>query len=345
VSHNIPVKSTLTKPALVNLFKDHIVAHRDAIISEYKAKPTQEKAATEAREELGRGHRVSRMPAKYDDEEVDFAVEPRRTDKDGFAIPAIPPNRRTPQFAPEDSFDEGESDSTTPVRPQLKSSIKKTTPITTFKETPAAPATPAEKKKAVRLNTPKFNAEDSFASSDDEQFMEPSKPRVPRKRSPPKESVSSTKAQKEPIAKETPLSISFDDEDDDDEDYLADSDEPDDEDDYDDDEDEPIDESEVNLLYRENALPIKKLPDHHMLTRAQKLADFKKQALVWKSKLKNVGWIFCSIYMIIAVFGLLFTTYARQQNGYCESTSTDQEGNRYTRTCKLYLLNSVFFIL
>ncbi|KAI8642165.1 Man1-Src1p-C-terminal domain-containing protein [Parasitella parasitica] len=324
-THNIPYFQGITRPDLIKLFKKNIEARRDEILSEYKAATLAEKQA-EITQELGRGHRASHKPTKFTDVSVNVPKRRRphtdeerissvKKDKDGYAIPAIPANRRktVPAFNPEDSFDEDDNyfiaASPHHVAPQIHAQkvATSTSKLTSEAKKPRVPAAPVRKSaRRTKLDPPKFNPEDSFASSDEEGYS--TTKREARPESPKNKSENG----KVTFGKET-----AEDEDNGDSDYQVDGDVSDDEDD----ELGQVDKEELVQLYKDQAIPVEKFvaPEYTISTRSQTMTTAKENVLLWKAKFRQIGCVLCGVYMFFALICLGITAYARQKNGYCQN--------------------------
>ncbi|KAL9552524.1 hypothetical protein MBANPS3_003737 [Mucor bainieri] len=346
-AHNIPYMNGITRPDLISLFKKNILARRDEILREYKrAEILGMEIDSRQEETLGRGRRASQKPDNfYQDqflpkrrqrrsEHEDTFETPAKKDKDGYAIPALPSNRKktTPAFNPEDSFDDEEGDHSTPSAPVSSFSVEHRKPrkaasngssssgrsmAEANKAVAAAAAAGAKTQKTTRrtkFDPPSFNPEDSFASSDDEDYES-------------REMTERKVRQKSPKRKVGAKKVSFDggvhaveDEEENDPDYHADGDASDDDDEDDEDLGE-VEKEELVQLYKDQAVPPEELvaPEYSILTRSQTMAAAKDSMLLWKARIKQVGFVLCGIYMFFAVICLGITAYARQKNGYCQN--------------------------
>ncbi|KAI7904462.1 Man1-Src1p-C-terminal domain-containing protein [Cokeromyces recurvatus] len=269
-------------------------------------------------------------------------------DEDGFAIPA-PPKRSSNtklSFNPEDSF--GEEDENTNAttlthynKVYKKSangnkesvySINKTTSIVpdSLSYEDSAFSIPGSN---VNHNNNKtgghFNPEDSFASSADEESHDlANRVRIQKKTSkdlPRKVSFADEVEVEENESDENEEKEI--DEEEDDEDYHA------DEDDSDDDEEDyigEIDEDELVSLYKDQTIPADKLAkstEYPVVTRSKTLSAVKRKAMLWKARLKKIGYIFFSTFLFFILIGYFITAYARQKNGYCTSSPTRLPNN------------------
>lgn len=343
----------ITKPDLISLFKKNILSRRNEILREHKRAEMLESETDSHKEEaLGRGRRATQKPDNfYQDKLVlpkrrqkraeDTFIVPKRKDKDGYAIPALPSNRKktVPAFNPEDSFDDEEGDHFTPPassfsveqrKPQKAVSNGSSSNNSKSMDQPsravaaaatAAPASTQRTTRRTKFDPPSFNPEDSFASSDDEDYER-------------------TVRQKSPKRKVGAKRVSFDgsaaaveDEEENDPDYQADGDASDDDDDEDLGE---VEKEELVQLYKDQAVPPEALvaPEYSILTRSQTMAAAKDSMLLWKARIRQVGFVLCGIYMFFAVISLSITAYARQKNGYCQNYPdiiTEAPGKRLRR--------------
>lgn len=335
-AHNIPYMRGITRPDLISLFKKNILSRRDEILREHGRAESLEKETDSHDDALGRGRRASQKPDNFYQDKLalpkrrqkrteETVKSPARKDKDGYAIPALPSNRKktVPAFNPEDSFDDEESDHFAPStssfsveqhKPQkvaISSSSRSRRPAVESSKASAA-ATTQRTTRRTKFDPPSFNPEDSFASSDDEDYEN-------------NEMTERKVRQKSPKRKVGAKRVSFDgsvqsveDEEENDPDYQADGDAS------DDDEDEDLGEvekEELVQLYKDQAVPPEELlaPEYSILTRSQTMAAAKDSMLLWKARIRQVGFVFCGIYMFFAVICLGITAYARQKNGYCQN--------------------------
>ncbi|KAK4508864.1 uncharacterized protein ATC70_013487 [Mucor velutinosus] len=334
-AHNIPYMHGITRPDLISLFKKNILSRRDEILREHKkTEKPEEKIDNHEEKALGRGRRTSQKPDNFYQDKLSLTKRrQRRTeetvkaaarkDKDGYAIPALPSSRKktVPAFNPEDSFDDEEENHFTPLpsfsMEQLKphkvvSNASSSSSNIPTVESNRAPAATQRTTRRTKFDPPSFNPEDSFASSDDEDYEN-------------SEMMERKIRQKSPKRKVGAKRVSFDggvqpveDEEENDPDYQA------DEDASDDDEDEDLGEvekDELVQLYKDQAVPPEKLvsPEYSILTRSQTMAAAKDSMLLWKARIRQVGYVLCGIYMFFALICLGITAYARQKNGYCQS--------------------------
>ncbi|CEP12985.1 hypothetical protein [Parasitella parasitica] len=321
-AHNIPYFQSITRLDLINLFKKNIEARREEILREYKRAELAEKQA-EHTEELGRGHRTSHKPTNFRELPVRMSRRPQRytdeddnpsakVDKDGYAIPAIPTNRRktAPAFNPEDSFDEDDNHYISTSTPYIPPPPAHTPKVVISNNEPGSKAkksaAPLRKSTRRKSGLPNFNPEDSFASSDDEDY----KP-IGRK---VRQNPSKHKSKDRRVTFST-----AEDEDNEDPDYHQV-----DEDISDDDDDEElgqVDKEELVQLYKDQAIPAEEFvaPEYTILTRSQTLAAAKEKMLLWKARFRQIGCILCGVYLFFALICLGITAYARQKNGYCQS--------------------------
>lgn len=307
---------------------------------EYKQAELTVKEAEDA-EELGRGHRASHKPTKFVDDKL---ILPKRRqkridenfntpvtkDKDGYAIPAIPTNRKkpVPSFNPEDSFDEEDNHSiaSVPLYKPIKSpknvnsssvNNRRSTGESSKKPLVVPTAQKPSTTKRTKFDPPRFNPEDSFASSEDDEEHEQTLERKVRRKSPKHRTANKKVTFGEPEEEE----------DYEDPDYQADGDASDD-----DDEDlGEVDKEELVQLYKDQAVPPEEFiaSEYSILTRSQTMAAAKDNMLLWKARFKQFGYILCGVYMFIALVCLGITAYARQKNGYCQSSPnivTDKPG-------------------
>lgn len=319
---------------MINLFKRNIESRRDEILREYKQAELAVKEAEDV-EELGRGHRASHKPTKFVDDKLTLPKRrqkrieesfntPVTKDKDGYAIPAIPTNRKktVPSFNPEDSFDEEDDHSiaSVPLNKSIKtpkivsssssSSSKGSTSEPNKKPLEAPAAQKSSMTKRTKFDPPRFNPEDSFASSEDDDEHEQTLERKVRQKSPKRRIANKKVTFGGELAEE---------EDYEDPDYQADGDASDDDDDEDLGE---VDKEELVQLYKDQAIPPEEFiaPEYSILTRSQTMAAAKDNMLLWKARFRQFGYVLCGVYMFIALICLGITAYARQKNGYCQSS-------------------------
>lgn len=367
------------------MFKKNIEARRDEILMEYQQNKL-DKEESKSTKELGRGHRVTSKPSFFsEDQSILSTRRQKRTpatrkplakkDKDGYAIPAIPINRKQemPSFNPEDSFDD-EDDHPIVASPSVLIETPKSRKPSIINNNSSSSSidnssnnnrgnkqvrlsrkpivSPGSKlPKRAKAGPPRFNPEDSFASSgddnnDDEYYddgdvsdEDTSKPIVP-----PEHNVVENKK------------VTFNvDEDDDDPDYQA------DEDISDEDDDEElgqIDKEELVQLYKDQAVPPEQFTasEYSILTRSQTMAAAKDNMLFWKARIRQIGYVLCGIYMFFALTCLGITAYARQKNGYCQSypniiTEKPGKENKKNTTvigpssfANIYTCSSIFYL-
>lgn len=230
-------------------------------------------------------------------------------DKDGFIIPTLPKRNHVPSFNAEDSFAEDEDTSYRPN--ERKRSPKKLSSSASHAKPVVVPAPEiSNKQPRAKSSTPSFNPEDSFAEEeDDDEDHVLEEQRTVRQKSPT--------IKKERVKNEEEEDM----------DYHADSDDSDDED-----EDiGEVDKEELVLLYKDQSVPAEIfISGEYPATRSRQLTG----ANLWKARLRRIGYIFCSIYMIVGLIGLCITAYARNKNGYCQNyvvptTSHDSKSGKF----------------
>ncbi|KAI8970302.1 Man1-Src1p-C-terminal domain-containing protein [Mycotypha africana] len=363
-THNIPVLDSAVRSELESIFKENIINRRDEILARYRNK---DEAPLKPTTEYGRGHREIHRPDMGNF--VAFPVRRRRTkkvenntaqsgprkDKDGFAIPELPAERRSqtqsaPAFNAEDSFEEDNvhQQRAIPVtaRKVLTKTRKTKKQSATDQNLPFVPQTPpssttttsrptrttasTKKSAAANNNVPAFNPEDSFAESADEGNQHEELNDSHHDRSLSHYTTERDDNGEQPAASKSPSPEQESTEEENSEKSEDDLEEESDEDYVDrggeDDEDEEdlgdVDNEELVQLYKEQYIPAEKLAEPYIKTRAQKLAAAKQKALVWRNKLKRFGLIISLIYLVVGALGLLITAYARHKNGYCPSVPT-----------------------
>ncbi|EPB92123.1 hypothetical protein HMPREF1544_00948 [Mucor circinelloides 1006PhL] len=330
-AHNIPYMHGITRPDLIKLFKKNIESRRDEILKQHRQAVSKEEKTDSHEEELGRGRRASQKPDNFYQDQLflpkrrqkrpeEALKAPAKKDKDGYAIPALPSNRKkaVPAFNPEDSFDDEEGDHFTPSTSSFSVEPRKTRKAvsngssnnrsSTESKKPAASVAATQRTiRRSKFDPPSFNPEDSFASSDDEV-------------------IERNVRQKSPKRKTEARRVSFDnsihvieDEEENDPDYQADGDASDDEDEEED--LGEVEKEELVQLYKDQAVPPEELvaPDYSILTRSQTIAAAKNSVLQWKARIRQIGFVLCGIYMFFALICLGITAYARQKNGYCQN--------------------------
>lgn len=106
-------------------------------------------------------------------------------------------------------------------------------------------------------------------------------------------------------------------EEEDDTDYNADGDNSDDEDE----EIGEVDKEELVQLYKDQSIPpeIFYSSEYRVTTRSQKMAEARERMIIWKGRLKQIGYICSILYILFGSIGFAITSYARQKNGYCQN--------------------------
>lgn len=338
----------ITRPDLIKLFKKNIESRRDEILKQHRQAVLREEKTDGHEEELGRGRRASQKPDNFYQDQLflpkrrqrrpeEALKAPAKKDKDGYAIPALPSNRKkaVPAFNPEDSFDDEEGDHFTPSTPSFSVEPRKTRKAvsngssnirsSTESKKPAASAATQKTIRRSKFDPPSFNPEDSFASSDDEVIERKVRQKSPKRK---------TEARR--VSFDNSIHV-IEDEEENDPDYQADGDASDDED-----EDEDLGEvekEELVQLYKDQAVPPEELvaPDYSILTRSQTIAAAKNSVLQWKARTRQIGFVLCGIYMFFALICLGITAYARQKNGYCQNYPdivAETPGKSYIRIVK-----------
>lgn len=226
-----------------------------------------------------------------------FKFIKKQQDSDGFKIPKIPKRRIPPQFNAEDSFASSDDEQHRPLPPQepkviVKERSKK--PVVAVKKTTT---------RKSKFNAPAFNAEDSFASSGDEDndFELVGKKRV---------------AHKNKREESVDTEIVNEDEEEDDADYNADTDDTDDDEDI-----GQVDKEELVLLYKDQAIPpeVFTSSEYCGATRHQTLVAAAERINIWKARLTRILYALCTLYVIFGSIGLVITSIARKNNGYCDN--------------------------
>lgn len=245
----------------------------------------------------------------------------------------MPDRPKVPQFNAEDSFASSDEEAVKakprPVKPKVAPKAKK--PVAA---TPVTTTTTKARKSKTRFNPPSFNAEDSFASSDEEVETN-----LSRKSPSPvelKEEVLSVvapalnKKEEEATIADSPVH----EEEEDDTDYNADGDNS----DEDDEEIGEVDKEELVQLYKDQSVPpeIFYSKEYRVTTRSQKMAAARERMMAWKGRLKRIGFVLGCIYMFVGFIGFAITSYARQKNGYCQNYPTPAVTTKSNHTFSVF---------
>lgn len=113
---------------------------------------------------------------------------------------------------------------------------------------------------------------------------------------------------------------------DEDTDYNADTDDSDEDEDL-----GSVDKEELVLLYKDQAVPPEVFISSDYHDRSQTLAVAAERFSIWKARLTHILYALCTLYMIFGSIGLVITSIARKNNGYCnnyynEVNTTENDG-------------------
>ncbi|KAI7890420.1 uncharacterized protein EV154DRAFT_252033 [Mucor mucedo] len=357
-AHDIPYLSSITRVDLINLFKKNIEPRRNEILQEYKQREA-ERLEAEAHETYGRGGRRAQRKHQSELDRLQHLLHEK--DADGFTIPQTPSSRK--HFNPEDSFASEDDDDVyipkqRPIKPP-KSAAKPSTsspkPSTsTYK--PKKPVVKPNGKHSKKSTHVAFNPEDSFASSaaeEEENFVplttqyysEEDDHESKVERESPEEEKEEVKEVEEKVAaedeEEEEVAVMEEEEEavmeeeDEDEDYNADT------DDTDEDEDVgQVDQEELVLLYKDQAVPPEVFVSSGYRDKRQTLAVATARFQQWKARCTRILYGLCAAYLLIGSIGLVITSIARKNNGYCNTYPKDVNQTANSNTGFFSLLPS-----
>lgn len=315
-AHRIPYLSNITRSDLINLFIKNIEPHRQEILREYKQKQL-EKKASEVQETYGRGHRVQKKVEQPN--ELDRLHQLiHKKDADGFTIPQAPASSSSKDyFNPEDSF-ASEDDTEFSIQKTVKTQAKQPKTITTVNKSSRRPKKiPKMKGTHAKKSSPSsFNPDDSFASSGAEDpneyeplttqfYSEDNESDLEKEEAKEKKNEEIIEEKKEEVVVE---------EDDDDEDYNADTDDSDEDEDL-----GQVDQEELVLLYKDQAVPPEVFVSSGYRDKSQTLANASARFHLWKARCTRILYGLCGLYLLVGSIGLVITSIARKNNGYCNS--------------------------
>ncbi|KAG2202065.1 hypothetical protein INT47_006257 [Mucor saturninus] len=337
-THHIPYLSSITRVDLINLFKKNIEPRRNEILQEYKQREA-ERLEAEAHETYGRG---GRRAQRNQSELGRLQHLLHEKDADGFTIPQTPPSRK--HFNPEDSFASEDDDDVyipkqRPVKPP-----KSTAKLSTSTPKPKKPVVKPNRKHSKRSTHAAFNPEDSFASSGAEEvenyvplttqyYSEDDEQESKVEQESPVEEKEEEEEEEKVAVKEEEVAVV--EEDDEDEDYNADT------DDTDEDEDVgQVDQEELVLLYKDQAVPPEVFVSSGYRDKRQTLAVATARFQQWKARCTRILYGLCAAYLLIGSIGLVITSIARKNNGYCNSYPKDVNQTTNSNTGFFSLLPS-----